>query len=368
VTCVYVAAGGGGDALAAAIVHRSLGHDEPAVIATYAWDRLWIDPRPGPRAIADFRGLRQIGSRNFAVTATTEPVPPSGSTLPPLAADLSDTLVLLDPNAGAVGMRAQLSELLHLYEPESLTVLDVGGDALARGNEPGLRSPLADALALAAATGLDLDLNVLVAGPGVDGELTEEQVLAVTGDVPVGRVGPDVVEQFRSTLDWHPSEATALLAAAARGLRGCVEIRDSGLGVELTDRSAATYLLAFPDVLDVNQLASALADTTSLADAEEIARGISGFSEIDYERAKVDRIKAGASPRAPSDLDELLHVFERDAAARGIDFVTIRRIAEATGMRPADARGLRRYLSAVRPNHYAWPLWSISPRTVTATQ
>src|SRR4030095_14530419 len=46
-----VAAGGAGDALAAAIVHRALGHRAPALIATYAWDRLAIDPLPGPRGL-----------------------------------------------------------------------------------------------------------------------------------------------------------------------------------------------------------------------------------------------------------------------------------------------------------------------------
>jgi hypothetical protein len=364
VTCVYVAAGGGGDALGAAIVHRSLGHDEPAVIATYAWDRLWIDPLPGPRGVADFRGLRPIGERNFAITPTTEPVPPSGSTLPRLAADLADTLVLLDPYAGAVGMRAQLSELAHLFEPHTLTVLDVGGDAVARGDEPGLRSPLADGLAVAAATHLHLDVNVIVAGPGLDGELTEGQVLAVTGANPSGHVDATTVERFRRTLSWHPSEATALLAAAARGLRGRVEIRDSGLAVDLTDHSSEAFLLALSDLVDVNALAPALAATSSLDEAEEVAREIFGLSEIDYERAKADRIRAGRSMQAPTDLDDLVDAFERDAAARGIDFVTFRRIAEATGMRPADAVNLVTYLTAARPDHDAWPLWSIAPVTV----
>jgi hypothetical protein len=367
VTYLYVAAGGGGDSLAAAIVHRALGHDEPAVIATYAWDRLWIDPLPGPRRPSDFRGLHPLGARNFVITPDTEPLPPSGSTLPRLADDLKDTLVLLDPYGGAVGMRAQLQELADLYEPEALTVLDVGGDAVAGGDEPGLRSPLADALALATVTHLDIDADVIVAGPGLDGELTEAQVLAVTGNEPTCLVGPEVVEQFRSTFDWHPSEATALLAAAARGLRGRVEIRDSGLAVDLTDRSAAAFRLALSNVVHINRLAPVLANTSSLDNAEEIARRVSGFSEIDYERAKVERIKLGSSSRAPTDLDERVQAFERDAAARGIDFVTFRRIAEATGMRPADATGLRNYLRAVRPSHYARPLWSIAPRSVATT-
>jgi hypothetical protein len=367
VTCLYVAAGGGGDALAAAIVHRSLGHTEPAVIATYAWDRLWIDPLPGPRGPADFAGLRAIGERNHVITPESQPRPPSGSTLPRLASDLDGTLLLLDPYTGAVGMRAQLRELIRLNAPDSVAVLDVGGDAVARGDEPGLRSPLADALALAAAFQLDLDVDVIVAGPGLDGELTEEEVLAVTGDDPAGRIGREDVEQFRATLDWHPSEATALLTAAARGLRGRVEIRDSGLSVALTNRSSATFRLALTDVTDVNKLAPALANTSSLDEAEEVSRDVLGFSEIDFERTKAERISAVASPTPPSDVDDLMRAFEHDAAARGVDFVTFRRIAEATGTSPADSARLRRHLVATRPNQHDWPLWSIAPKTPNAT-
>jgi hypothetical protein len=346
-------------------VHRSLGHDDPAVIATYAWDRLWIDPLPGPRSAADFRGLRPVGERNFAITPTTEPLPPSGSTLPRLAADLADTLVLLDPDGGAVGMRAQLAELAHLYQPDSLVVLDVGGDA-ARGDEPGLRSPLADALALAAATGLDLSVDVIVAGPGLDGELTEAQVIAVTGNEPVGRVDHVVVEQFRMTLDWHPSEATALVAAAARGLRGRVEIRDSGLPVDLTDRSATIYRLGLLDVVDVNSIAAALANTPSLSDVENVVRDECGFTELDHERAKAARTAATAPRHRWGDLDALIQAFERDAAARGVELVTFRRVAEATAIGPADLVRLRDHLIATRPAHDAWPLWSIAPNTISA--
>jgi hypothetical protein len=247
-----------------------------------------------------------------------------------------------------------------------VAVLDVGGDAVARGDEPGLRSPLADALGLAAAIELDLDVDVIIAGPGLDAELTEEEVLAVTGDEPAGRIGREDVEPFRATFDWHPSEATALLAAAARGVRGRVEIRDSGLSVALTDRSSATFRLALADVTAINRLAPALARTSSLDEAGEIAREVSGFSEIDYERTKADRIDAMAPPSAPTDVVDLLRTFEREAAARGVDFVTFRRIAEATGTSLADSASLRRYLIATKPNEHDWPLWSIVPKALTA--
>jgi hypothetical protein len=46
--------------------------------------------------------------------------------------------------------RAGLEELVEHLAPESIDPLDMGGDILARGGEPTLKSPLADAVTLAA--------------------------------------------------------------------------------------------------------------------------------------------------------------------------------------------------------------------------
>jgi hypothetical protein len=361
VKSLYVAAGGGGDALAAAIVHRALGHDEPALIATYAWDRLAVDPRPGPRGVADFTRLRRLGRDVHAFRKGTRARPPSRSTLPRLAGDLADTIVLLDPAGGAAGLAEQLGGMVALTGATGVTVLDVGGDAVARGDEPTLRSPLADALALAAVARLGLPATVLVAGPGLDGELTEAQVLAVTGPEPALRLTDAHVTPFRAVFTWHPSETTALLVAAARGLRGLVEIRDAGLGVALTDASAGVHTLTLADALAANRLAAALGATTSLDAVEDITRRVCGRSEIDYERAKAGRW-ADATREAPAvgDLDRMVADVEAVAAGRGADFLTFRRIAEATGLPPGAVAGLRDRLVAARPARYVWPLWSLT--------
>ena len=103
-----VAAGGGGDAIAAAVLANAVPGIEGVGIATLAWDRLIVDPLPGPRAAADFTSLDVRGGY-FLVTPDTRPLPPAGSTLPRLAAELPLPLVLLDPSAGAVGLCRQLA-------------------------------------------------------------------------------------------------------------------------------------------------------------------------------------------------------------------------------------------------------------------
>ncbi|MGW2849339.1 DUF1152 domain-containing protein, partial [Streptomyces sp. NPDC001274] len=150
-TRLIVAAGGGGDAIAAAMLGGALyGDSGRTVIFTYAWDRLLIDPLPGPRGAADFRGLEILTPSVRSVPGTARPIAPAGSTLPRLAAELPHTFALIDPCRGAEGVTRQLEELVNHLKPESIDLLDIGGDVLARGDEPTLKSPVADALALAA--------------------------------------------------------------------------------------------------------------------------------------------------------------------------------------------------------------------------
>src|SRR4051794_6667449 len=152
---LLIAAGGGGDAIAAAILHCALDDTggRPA-IATYSWDRLLIDPLPGPRDPSSFTALQPLGERNYRVTTDTTPIPPAGSTLPRLAAELAADLYLLDARGGAQGLANQLAELTNELGVDRVTIVDVGGDILAHGDEPTLRSPLADSLVLAATTDL----------------------------------------------------------------------------------------------------------------------------------------------------------------------------------------------------------------------
>ncbi len=59
-TQLLVAAGGGGDVIGTTLVHHALHGDEPAVVLSYSWERLTVDPLPGPRSERDFTGLRPL--------------------------------------------------------------------------------------------------------------------------------------------------------------------------------------------------------------------------------------------------------------------------------------------------------------------
>lgn len=359
-TTLYVAAGGGGDAIACSILRRATGDpNDNAIIATYAWDRLRIDPLPGPRAPEDFEGLQRLGELNYLFTPETTPLPPSGSTLPRLSGEIPERLALLDPYGGAVGMGEQIEELIGATGASQIAVVDVGGDILGNSADAGLRSPLADSLALAGALAAQTPTEVLIVGPGLDGEVPSQTLRPRLPERPLLRLAPSDVERYKHIFLWHPSEASALVVAAARRMRGDVEVRDEGHPVSLDMHGAEVFLLTPQEVSAHNSLAGRLAPTRRLADAEAIAIDIIGFNELEYERRKAAK---GAptpgtdsiSPVAAATIDD----FCRAARKRAVDYVTFRRIAEALdGAATTDA--VRAYLVTEKTNR-SWPLFRLS--------
>ena len=149
-------------------------------------------------------------------------------------------------------MARQIKATAHHFGAEALVAIDVGGDALTDGTEPGLRSPLADQLALAACTRTNLPTRLLVAAAGIDGELTGDTLrhrFDQFGARQIGHLTSEDIAPVAHVFDWHPSEASGLLAAASEGLRGIVEVRDAGDHVSLTDDTCTVYEMDLATVL-----------------------------------------------------------------------------------------------------------------------
>lgn len=336
--------------------------DGPAVILTYAWDRLLIDPLPGPRNPDDFTGLAPLTPAVRQVTAGSRPIPPAGSTLPRLADELPHRFALIDPRDGAAGVARQIEELVTRLRPTTVDLLDVGGDLLAQGDEPTLRSPLADSLTLAACGRVGFPIDLLIAGPGLDGELAHAELRDLLGPARHTFTAKDAVP-IAPVLEWHPSEATGMLAATAMGVRGVCEIRDAGLPVPLTDESPAVHQVDLELALRRNRLARAAMATTSLDQVAALSREICGFSEIDSERDKAHRL----TERCPTEFDAgavlaRLWGFEAGAHGRGITHTTFRHLTEALDLPRSQHGQLRALLVESWPTRYSSPLWEIACR------
>lgn len=352
---LIVAAGGGGDAITGAALAGPLGTSGPAVVMTYSWDRLMVDPLPGPRTAADFHGLNELAPGVVEIVATTRPIPPAGSSLPRLAAELPARLVLLDPTHGTAGLSDQIRATAAYFHLDDIALIDVGGDAITTGSDPGLRSPLADQLALAACVRAGIPARLLIAGSGLDGELDEDVIterLAQLDADALPSLTPADIDQVRHVFHWHPSEASGLLAAAANGRRGLVEVRDAGDQVALADATTAVRAVDAKRAATTTP-ARLLNECASLGEAEQIIHAATGISEIEYETRKAAR-RGERRTHVATDGD--LDAVNGHAAAardRGADFISTRRLAELLGATTLDAfAALTELLATSRSDQY----------------
>ena len=289
--------GGGGDvvgALATAEACRLYGSSEP-VVGGVTWERRVVDPEPGPRSSAEIEAARELAPAVLAASAETR-VRGSGVRFAEarMAELLGRETVLVDVTRPPAEIAAGLEQAAHGLGCDLIVFVDVGGDALGHGDEPGLASPLCDALMLAAAARIG-GVAVLGAifGIGCDGELTPAEVLERIGEVAgaggfAGARGltPAVAERLDEAIAAIPTEASAQAVRAFRGERGTVEIRGGRRTVELSPLAAATFYFDIPAALgSAARLAAAVGEAEDLEQANRILNELGVRTELDFERS-----------------------------------------------------------------------------------
>lgn len=288
--------GGGGDvvgALATAQLAEALG--ARAVLGGTTWERRVVDPLPGPRRLEEIDGAQPLdGHVALAGPGTTGP---GGFAFAEsrMAGVLGERTVLVDPNAGPAVLARELAAALPRLDCDALALVDVGGDALAHGDEAGLSSPLCDAILLAAgaalaAAGTPTVLGIV--GAGCDGELTPAEVLERVGEVAAGGgslgawgITPETGARMEAAVAAVPTEASAAALRCARGERGPLEIRGGRRTVQLTTAGGLTfYLDPGVAVATAARLARAVEGAASLDEAQDRLAALGVRTELDLER------------------------------------------------------------------------------------
>ena len=312
--------GGGGDVVGAlATAEACRAHGAHPVLGGVTWERRPIDPAPGPRSEAEIEGARRLAPGVLAANGSTR-VRDGGVVFAEsrMAELLGEETVLVDatlgPAAIADGLAAAASEL----GADMIVFVDVGGDALAHGDEPGLASPLCDALMIAAAAhlakrsvcpggGLAADdaVSVLggIFGVGCDGELTPGEVLDRLAEVAAaggfagarGLTAP-VAARLDQAVAAIPTEASAQALRCFRGEAGQSTIRQGRRTVELSPVGALTFYFDVAKAIwSAARLAATVVDAESLDDANELLHGLGVRTELDYERDALHTVRRSSN-------------------------------------------------------------------------
>jgi hypothetical protein len=302
--------GGGGDVVGALATaeHCRIEYGARPVLGGVTWERRPIDPQPGPRSGAEIEGARPLasdgeperaaGAGAVLLASAHTRVRSSGVRFAEsrMAELLGEETVLVDANHGPAAIAAGLAGVSEALGCDLLVFVDVGGDVLAHGDEPGLASPLCDSVLLAAAVRLAARPAPKVLGAifgiGCDGELTPDEVLARIEEVEeeaglLGRVPIEepVAQRLDDAVAAIPTEASALALRAFRGESGRIEIRGGRRSVDLRPLAAATVFFD-PTVAarTAARLAAAVHDAPDLDAANGILHGLGVRTELDYER------------------------------------------------------------------------------------
>ena len=289
--------GGGGDvvgALHVALLAREAGLH--AVVGGVTWERRPDDPLPGPRRLAEIEGADPVNS--CVALASPDTSGPGGFRFAEshMAGVIGEPTVLVDPHEGAPALGPALDDAARRLGCDALALVDVGGDVLAHGHEPGLASPLCDAVLLAAATYSALPCTGAVFGVGCDGELTPEEVLerlaevaAAGGSRGAAGITPEHADALEAAVARVPTEASAMAVRCARGEHGRGPIREGRRTVPLSPLGAITFLFdAAVAVGSAARLAAAVRDAGSLEEAHArlTDRGIRTELRWEQERAR----------------------------------------------------------------------------------
>lgn len=278
--------GGGGDVVGAYAAGLVLGG--PFVAGGITWERRPVDPIPGPRRLDEVEHAERLNDAVALAGAQTSG--PGGFLFceAHLAAATGEPIALVDPNPGPRAVAAALDDAAARLGCERIVLLDVGGDVLAHGDEPGLASPLADAVLLAAAAYLRTPALGAVFGAGCDGELTPDEVrerLDEVGTIGEETPAPAVLDRVEQISAEVPTEASAMALRCARGERGEASIRQGRRSVQLTELGG---MVAWFDPLRAMEtaarLAAAVREAGSLLEADGILERMGIRTELAYER------------------------------------------------------------------------------------
>lgn len=292
---LVVGVGGGGDVVGAYPTADLLErHGVATTLGGLAWERAPHDDRPGPRSLDEVEDCDRVADAVGLAGPSTRTADGLEFTETRVARHLDERVALLDVTRGAPALAAGLDRFCERRDVDVVVGVDAGGDAVAAGDEPGILSPLADGIAVAALDRLDRPTLLGVFGAGSDGELTRDELddrfaaIADRGGL-LGCWGltPRVADAMEALVEAvGTTESSALPVAAARGAMGERAIRGGERTVEMTPLSTTTVFLATAavaagsDVVDrVREAASVGAAHDALVDA-----GYTTELEVETER------------------------------------------------------------------------------------
>lgn len=287
--------GGGGDVVGAVPTARLLeAHGVETILGGVAWEPAPADPTVGPTGFEDMAGIERVSDTVAWASPETRTSDGTRFAEAGVAEVVDERPLIVDLTAGLDGMVDGLEAACDVLDVDLVVGTDSGGDALARGDEAGLRSPVTDALGLATLADLARPTMLGVFGYGSDGELTRGELeaglaRAAERDGLLGAWGltPTVADELDALLEVVRTEASRLPVEAFRGGLGERSIRRGAVTVDLVPPAAVTFYFDPPAVIATSDTVPLVREARDLHAIEEAFAAAGLVTEFTLERERL---------------------------------------------------------------------------------
>ncbi len=295
---LLIGIGGGGDIVGTIPTADLLGmFGVECVFGGLPWERSVFDPVPGPRKFEETKNVRKLNdvvwiANKDSVTSTGVKFAESG-----FSEVHGQQTLLIGINSGPQAIAEGILDAARKLGADLVIGVDVGGDVIAQGHEPGLMSPLADSVMTAAFARLEKEIVSVIGlfGFGSDGELTHKElensmrlILREGGVLGSWGITPDALKKLEDVIAVVPTEASRLPALYAKGEFHETTIRGGTRNVSLSMASTVTFYFT-PRILyeKFSKLAKCVSNCKSLEEANDALHSLGIYTELDLERDKL---------------------------------------------------------------------------------
>lgn len=302
---LLIGIGGGGDivgTLPTAGLFKMFGIQ--CYFAGLPWERSVIDPVPGPRSYEQVRNIKKFNEWIWIAnpeTCTDKGIKFAESLFSGL---IKNDVYLIDLSCGTRGISAGLEDLTGKLDIDLIVGIDVGGDCISFGNEPGLQSPLADSMMVAALYNLSGSIKTVIGlfGCGSDGELSfnelENSLSTIAnhgGYYGAWGITGNILKKMQRAVAIIPTEASRVGVNASVGELNSSKIRSGTMEIEPVFSSNVTYYLSTSVIYENISVTARKVRYTKTFDEANLELNRFGLTtEYDLEMKKLnDSVKSG---------------------------------------------------------------------------
>jgi hypothetical protein len=299
---LLIGCGGGGDiAGCLPLYYRLLNKSFDVILGSIVWERTDDYREIGPIRFDNISDLVSIPDVNpdVVVFCTPESKRISDGLVfqaAKVSKALNTKIMIININYGPKQIAESLDAFCKHESMDLIICLDVGGDVIARGDEPGLESPLADAISLASCYCTRTRSLLAIYGPNADGEislpiLSNYYSEFLKNGILMGRVSHSKSElaSVKRIIESNNiiTEASMQPILVSEGRFGINLIRNGSRKVLLHLAMCATYIFKLDYVFPHCPIANVILDSVSIEDANNrILKKMNIITEYEFEKRK----------------------------------------------------------------------------------